>query len=389
MSITEISKKDEIFIKEFSKDFYLKIINIINTNDLYKFENILFEWIKSIDENIEIILELMQNHKENEFLFSSIIGFFYQCGIGCNIDKNKALDLYLLTVKNERISLNQNSIILSLSVDEIDNDFNKLQDINLIIGKYLLSLFYYKDHILDERSLINSNDIVIKYLKLARKDDPIAQYNLGYCYQYGQGVNQDSNKAFEWYSKSANNGSSKGQNNLGFCYINGFGIDKNYNKAFDNFLKSAMNGYDLGQNNLGFCYENGLGTYKNYFEAFEWYSKSANNGCPLGQTNLGNLYYYGRGITKDYKKAFEWYTKSANNGCAKGQNNLGDCYYLGRGTSQDRKKAFEWYTKSSNNGCIDGQKNKGFGTVRDYDKAFEWVSKSADNEYALGQNSLT
>ena len=72
------------------KDFYKKII------DTKDFSNTLSEWIKNIDKN-KTILESMQNHQKfQKFRFSSIIGFFYQYGIGCDVDKNKALELYLL-----------------------------------------------------------------------------------------------------------------------------------------------------------------------------------------------------------------------------------------------------------------------------------------------------
>src|SRR5688572_19075392 len=115
---------------------------------------------KSIGKDTKTILELMQNHKETEFWFSSIIGFFYQCGIGCDVDKNKALKLYLLAVNNEESLIQQFTNLQS--VEENDNEFDMLQNINItiefdtyqnfniIIGKYLLSLFYYKDIILEE-----------------------------------------------------------------------------------------------------------------------------------------------------------------------------------------------------------------------------------------------
>src|SRR5580698_3180102 len=94
----------EHFLKKFLIDFYQKIINI---HDFNTFEDALSEWIKNVDKDDKddkIILELMQNHKENKFWFTSIIGFFYQYGIGCDVDKNKALELYLLAVSNEESS---------------------------------------------------------------------------------------------------------------------------------------------------------------------------------------------------------------------------------------------------------------------------------------------
>ena len=97
---TDISKGDENFLKGFSIDFYRKIID---TNDFNTFENTLIEWIKSLDKNIKSIFGLMQNHEQTKLWFSSITGFFYQFGIGCDVDKNKASELYLLAISNETI----------------------------------------------------------------------------------------------------------------------------------------------------------------------------------------------------------------------------------------------------------------------------------------------
>src|SRR5688572_2164268 len=98
LSDSNISKDDENFLKEFLKEFYRQIIKIVNYE---KYENILIEWIQNFlnhnEKNPEIILKLMEGHKENENWFSSLIGFFYEHGIGDTniIDKNKSLKLYL------------------------------------------------------------------------------------------------------------------------------------------------------------------------------------------------------------------------------------------------------------------------------------------------------
>src|SRR3954452_936410 len=140
MLITNISKSDENFLKGFSRDFYQ---NIININDYNVFENTLSKWIKGINKDTKTILKLMQN---NEFLFSSIIGFFYQQGIGCDVDKNKSLKLYLLAVNDEESSFTNLNLL-----EENAHEFDTMTKINIIIGKYLLSLFYYKDIILESK----------------------------------------------------------------------------------------------------------------------------------------------------------------------------------------------------------------------------------------------
>ncbi|GBB88238.1 hypothetical protein RclHR1_01480003 [Rhizophagus clarus] len=370
-STTNISKNGEILLKEFVRDFYHKILDI---NDLRTFEITLCDWIKNIDKN-QTILKLLWNHKDYKLYFASVIGFFYQHGISCAINRNKALELYLLAVNNEK-SLNQdykNSQFLKGNDDEFHDI---LRNNNIIIGKYLLSLFYYKDIILNDR---------LKYFESARKGEPIAQYNLGYCYQYGKGVAINYDEAFKWYSKSANNGCAEGQNNLGNFYYYGRGISIDYKKAFELYLKSAKNGYNLGQCNLGYCYQYGKGVAINYDEAFKWYSKSANNGCALAQNNLAHCYENGIGTKKDFNKAFELYSKAADGKCVLGQYNLAVYYENGIGTNKNYNIAFKWYFKSANEGYGYGQYKLGncyqygIGTYKNIKEANVWYKKASDN----------
>jgi TPR repeat protein len=387
MSIISI-KGDEDFLKEFLKDFYQKIIDLDDVDDyLVSFENTLNEWINKIVKDTQTILELMQNHEKSELWFSSILGFFYQCGIGCYIDKNKALELYLLTV-NSKETLNQN--LKNLYLLEKENDkFDVLQIMNIIIGKYLLSLYYYKDIILDKINLSK-----LEYSESARKGNPAAQYNLGYCYQHGKGVAKDYNKAFIWYTKSAKNEYALGQNNLGECYEKGFGTDKNYNKAFELYSKSAENGCAEGQKNLGNCYYYGRGITKDDKKAFELYSESANNGYALGQNNLARCYEMGIGTDIDFNKAFECYFKAANSKCAIAQYNLGVCYENGIGTNKDNNEALKWYFESANEGYNLGQYRLGIcyqygiGTSINIKEAIIWYKKALNNGYNDAINDL-
>ena len=74
----------------------------------------------------------MQNHKQTDPWFSSIIGFFYQFGVSCDIDKNQALKLYLLTVSiNEKESLDKNFIYLRSL--EVNDDFSLLKILMLLL----------------------------------------------------------------------------------------------------------------------------------------------------------------------------------------------------------------------------------------------------------------
>ena len=71
-------------------------------------------------------------------------------------------------------------------------------------------------------------------------------------------------------------------------YVNGEGsIPQDYKKAFDLFTKSAEQGYIRAQNNLGWMYAEGKGTPQDDKQAVHWYTKSAEQGDAWAQHNLG------------------------------------------------------------------------------------------------------
>ncbi|CAB5363955.1 unnamed protein product [Rhizophagus irregularis] len=236
-----MNKDDENFLKNFLKDFYYKIII---TNDFNNFEISSNEWIKYIlesnNKNPEKVLKIMENHKESKFWFTSFIGFFYQLGIGCDIDKEKAMNLYFLSINNEienDSSFNEDFDKLCI-INDFDYSFVSLRNKNIIIGKYLLSLFYYKDIILDIN--YKQNKLAMS-LKLAKKGDLEAQYNLAICYMDGKGIRKDKKKALKWFLKSENKY---------FKII----LNKN-EREFKRTLKLAIENDSTAQNNMGTFYK--------------------------------------------------------------------------------------------------------------------------------------
>ncbi|RIA91520.1 hypothetical protein C1645_821930 [Glomus cerebriforme] len=301
----------EKFLLSFLRDFYTKIIE---TNDFNNFEKILSEWI---------IYEI-----ENE---------------------KKAMELYLLIIDNKQDS--KKDFKKLYLIEEINDSFNSLRNKIIIIGKYLLSLFYYKDIILD----FNYKHNFITLQKLADNDDLEAQCNLAFCYQNGHGVKED--EYFEEELELAITGNLMSQNYVGYCYQNGIGINKNEKKAFKWYFKSAENGFAEAQCNLGFCYEKGIGIVKDEIKSFECkalelYVKSAIAGVSAAQCDLGFCYTNGIGTDKNEIKSFEWYLRSAEGGYALAQHFVGNCYYHGDFgiNNVSNSNAIYWYKKAANNG---------------------------------------
>jgi TPR repeat protein len=148
------------------------------------------------------------------------------------------------------------------------------------------------------------DDDLTKYRMFALKGNASGQYNLGVCYDNGEGVLKDYKQAVYWYTKAAEQGHAMAQNNLGNCYKNGEGVLKDYKQAIYWFTKAAEQGLAMAQYNLGVCYKNGEGVLKDYKQAVYWHTKAAEQGHAYAQLHLGVCYAYGEGVYKDEIKAY-------------------------------------------------------------------------------------
>ena len=90
----------------------------------------------------------------------------------------------------------------------------------------------YEHHIacvyLDEHSTVHNDSEAFRWSKIAAEHgNANAQDLLGFCYQYGCGVEKDFDVASEWYRKSAAQGNEKAKKHLAELtdYINEFGSD--------------------------------------------------------------------------------------------------------------------------------------------------------------------
>ena len=321
------SGSDRMFFRELIKDFYDRIINTDSFDD---FEVSSIEWIMNTlernDMNAKIFFELNQNHRIG---FSSLIGFFHQHGIGCDANRDKALEMYLLAIKHDK--------------DQI---------INNIIAKYLLSLFYYKDIILVKKLSIDStiegsekegvqqgesNHSENRNPKNQRETIKLDEDGSDYACPSEVKVEPNERTSFVRHAISAREGDIAAQYHLGHYYEFGIGTNKDEVKAFEWYLKSAEAGNHCAQYSVGHCYEFGIGTNKDEREAFTWYLESAEAGNHRAQYSIGLCHQHGKGTNKDGKKAFEWYLQSAEAGNDAAQYILSCFYELAIGTRMKRK----------------------------------------------------
>jgi uncharacterized protein len=100
----------------------------------------------------------------------------------------------------------------------------------------------------------------------------------------------------------------------GLAYEFGEGVSQNYDTAFEFFKKSAEKNYAPAQYKLGLAYVYGQGTEKDPAAAAEWYKKSASQGYALAQRTLGTLYMGGDGVEQNKSLALAWYDILADSG---------------------------------------------------------------------------
>lgn len=144
-----------------------------------------------------------------------------------------------------------------------------------------------------------------------------SQYNLGYCYQAGIGVEQTMEKAIEWYSKSAEQGFNDALYQMMMAYGNGSGVKQNMEKAFSYALKCAENNDATCMLNVINCYKEGMGTEKDIEKMLDWAIRLGKLENPenlalsgkitSARLNLAYMYRDGRDLKKDLFKSYQWF----------------------------------------------------------------------------------
>ena len=82
----------------------------------------------------------------------------------------------------------------------------------------------------------------------------------------------------KYFRLAVDQGNANAQFNLGFCYYTGMGVEPDYNEAFRLFKLAADQGFPVALFAVGDCYYLGTGVEKDPEAAREWYQKSLDAG---------------------------------------------------------------------------------------------------------------
>jgi len=127
---------------------------------------------------------------------------------------------------------------------------------------------------------------------LARADggDSLAQHRLCHAYSFGEGLQQDYARAFEWCTRaSANDASGSSSTLLGDLYFHGRGVAQDADQARRWYEIAAARGHAHAQFMLGVIYQQGRGVAPNVDAARGWYESAAAAGSSLARDRLNTL----------------------------------------------------------------------------------------------------
>ncbi|MCL7421844.1 MAG: hypothetical protein M8364_13155 [Methylobacter sp.] len=280
----------------------------------------------------------------------------------------------------------------------------------------------------------NNKFSISKLQQKANDGDAQAQFELALCYANGTDVEKNTELAFDWHKKAAEQGHVDAQFALGLYYllgkdqaqriqelvnlinkwIYGQASGENVDPAFDLAIGQAMTINLSGANDdsafawlkkaaeqnhaeanywLGQCYQNGIGVEQNEGLAFGCFRIAAEQGLAESQYSLACCYFEGKEIEQSDELGMQWCEKAAEQGIASAQYRLAQCYFDGGCVEKNNELALNWLKKSAKNYyakaeaqfCLADCYAQGVGVEKSDEQAYAWYTKAADKGHAESQ----
>ena len=194
-----------------------------------------------------------------------------------------------------------------------------------------------------------------------------SQVDLALLYLFGEGVEQDTEKAMSLIRDAADKGNRYGELWMGMCYKDAYGVETDYDNAFRWFMSSAQKGNMTAMGMLGEAYKYGQGTEQDLDKAIYYYEQGAAGGDALSQCKLGLQYLSGEGVGRNWEKSFDLFKQSAEQSYPEALEVLALCYFNGWGTAKSPDEAIH---------CIESLKQgQEEDALQDLDEAIANINK--------------
>lgn len=234
----------------------------------------------------------------------------------------------------------------------------------------------------------------------AKSNDAMAIVSLGSCYDRADGVNRDTDKAFELFKKAADLGDFLAFYNLGWYYFEGISTQTNYAEAEKCFLEVIRKNpqFMSAYQGLSRIYDKGgFGVDVNYSKAFEMYSKASELGDLISTFSMGS--YYERGLVggkPDFTKSLQCYLKAKDYWEARIKpagliaNKIAEFYLYGKGVDIDLDLAISYYKESIRLGFFESYMNlaTAYHEKGDFRNSFQSLLSGYENGIMYVCNNL-
>ncbi|WP_271079270.1 tetratricopeptide repeat protein [Aurantiacibacter sp. MUD61] len=157
-------------------------------------------------------------------------------------------------------------------------------------------------------------------------------------------------EAFEMISEGAEDGDPGSIEYLGWFYDNGRGVEQNTQRAVRLYRRAAELGQPHAQWRLGVMMDTGECECGSPEEAFALFEEAAAQGWSNAIISLGVMHSTGRGTPVDYAAAREQFEAGARAGNVHGLNEIGVMYVNGEGVEVDLEEAVAWLLLAMVNG---------------------------------------
>ena len=241
------------------------------------------------------------------------------------------------------------------------------------------------------------------FLKSAQEGNKFAQYSLANLYYYGNGVEKDLSQAFLWYQKSSSQGQPYASYAIAQMYIKGEYVCQSEETA-QRYYKDALSGFlkleskDQADDNLyyklGSMFKKGLGTDIDMDRAIDYFKRSAEMNNKNGLYEYGKALLIGEHIPQNTDSAVKLLEKAVKLKNSNAKRFLALEYISGEHLEQDIEKGIALLTECADSGdafaCYKLGKIyfKDEIVLQDLDKAEKYLLLAEDNEftqYALGK----
>jgi TPR repeat protein len=214
---------------------------------------------------------------------------------------------------------------------------------------YQLAIFYIEGYGIPK----DVNEAVRLLKESANLGEPSAQSALGMLYELGEyGLEKNARESLNLYMKSAKGNNAFSQYKVGDAYVEGNLLSKDVDKAFEYWSKAAENGNIQAMRRLRVFYLDGIDHIKPNMElASHWTKKAAMLDDCESQRDLGGDYLLGACGEVDYEQAAFWSRKAAEKGDAQAQYTLGIMLKRGfLGGADDLEEAKHWFELAASQG---------------------------------------